>query len=439
MPYQKTQNLNDWVSMLHSIYGLSQNYSRSDFEICAHISEVTGAFGKYLFKLRQPEKAKPFLPKMFGWGAALLKKLKGEAANFETVILTKYPCVCPYCAKAPCGCIPGKKVPIDDAKIRDLFHRKTPTQRRSLNDFQAMFRSIYEQSWGLKNTKSGTDEAYSRLQQLYTRLTEEVSEVTEAVRFAHLYPSNFDNELADFIAWVFALASSLHKADPREDAPMALVEELFWPAYPGICTVCLLDVCDCRPSPVRELLSKPSLREREYIDSLTQAANQGRMDRDIDEIAKGMLPLPVPLSCVRIDVDDFKRFNEAPFNHSVGDEALKHLVTVVRQKIRTRDRLYRPGGDEFAVLCPDLSADETRGMMSRVAAALKEKPIPALGQNNEIPPTITLSVGISECNEASKVKSTFELADQAAGESKTKGKDRITIMAAPKRVDELPQ
>ena len=65
--------------MLHSIYGLSQNYARTEFEIFAHLSEVTGAFGKFLFKLKQPERAKEFLPKMFGWAIALAKKVKAVA------------------------------------------------------------------------------------------------------------------------------------------------------------------------------------------------------------------------------------------------------------------------------------------------------------------------------------------------------------------------
>src|SRR5438874_650512 len=109
MPYRKQQNLNEWVEMLHSIYGLSQNYARTQYEILAHLSEVTGNFGKYLFKLKQPNKAAEFLPKMFGWSVALLMKVRGERAQYEDVILTKFPGVCPYCTKAPCNCERGKK------------------------------------------------------------------------------------------------------------------------------------------------------------------------------------------------------------------------------------------------------------------------------------------------------------------------------------------
>ena len=53
--------------MLHSIYGLTQNYSKTQYKIRTHLAELTGAFGKYLFKLRRPDKAIPLLPKMFAW------------------------------------------------------------------------------------------------------------------------------------------------------------------------------------------------------------------------------------------------------------------------------------------------------------------------------------------------------------------------------------
>ncbi len=427
MPHTKEQRLNDWVKMLHSIYGLSQNYARTEFEILAHLSEVTGAFGKFLFKLKQPDRASEFLPKMFGWAVALAKKVKADKANLEEIILTKYPCICPYCTNAPCQCVPGQKKPINEQRVRAAYYGEAQGQGRSLNDFQSMFRSVYERSWGLSDLAAGSSEAMAALQKPYTRIIEEISEVCEAVRFAHLYPSNFDNELADYLAWMFALISTIHKATPPDRNPI-LAEDLLWPAYPGICVVCMLDICDCRPSPVRELLSKPSLRDLEFIDGLTHANNKARFERDLGSISNGVLPLPHPISCVHVDVDNFKAFNSAPFDHSVGDAALAHLVAILRQKVRNRDRIYRVGGDEFAVVCPDLSVPEARGMIERVASTLKEKPIQSSGTDGSKPPAITLSVGIVECPEAAQIRDKFAEADKLAIRSKELGKDRITLV-----------
>jgi diguanylate cyclase (GGDEF)-like protein len=424
--YHKEQTLNGWVSMLHSIYGLSQNYARTEYEILAHLSEVTGAFGKFLFKLKNPDRAKEFLPKMFGWAVALAKKLKGEHANVEEMLLTKYPCVCPYCLGAPCKCEPGQKKPIDEANVKAAYYKNTKAQRRSLNDFQAMFRGIYEHSWGIAALEGGSPEAIGALQKVYTRIIEESSEVGESVRFAHLYPSNFDNELADYLAWLLALVSSLHKANTG-NKDQILVEDLLWPAYPGVCMVCMLDICDCRPSPVRELLSKPSLRDLRFVDGLTHANNRAKFDADIAAVADGTLPLPQPITCIQIDLDNFKNFNSPPFDHMIGDAALKHLVTMLGQKIRNRDRVYRIGGDEFAVLCPDLSGQEASGMLGRVAHALKERPVSGTGKDGSLPPPVTMSVGIVQCNDRAKIGDCFKQADKAAIESKDKGRDRVTL------------
>ena len=262
--------------------------------------------------------------------------------------------------------------------MRAAYYHGPPAQGRSLNDFQVMFRRIYERSWGLLDVKAGSSEAIGALQKIYIRIIEETSEVGEAVRFVHLYPSNFDNELADYLAWIFAFASSIHKASATDDKPI-LIEDLLWTAYPGICMACMLDICDCRPSPVRELLSKPSLRDLQFFDGLTHAHNKAKFDIDLISVRDGALPLPSPISCIQIDVDNFKSFNSAPFDHGVGDAALKHLVNITRQKIRNRDRLYRAGGDEFAVMCPDLSGQEAEGMISRIASTLKEKLVSSLG------------------------------------------------------------
>jgi diguanylate cyclase (GGDEF)-like protein len=423
MRFEKTQHLNKWVEMLHHVYGRTQNYAKSEHELCSHLAEVCGAFGKYLLKKRDPARAEEFLPKMFSWAVALLKKIKGDSANLEEIILVKFPLVCPYCIEKPCQCWRGDKPRISEELLRQKYVRDSLSQKRSVDDFQLMFRGIYEESWGVQDG-TPADQAYSALGRLFSRLMEEVSEVAEAMRFFHLYPSNFDNELADYFAWWFALVSSLHYVMPTGSKRL-IPSELLWKAYPASCPICELDMCDCRPGPVRELLSKPALKDLGAIDSLTQAANRAAYDGDREQILAGTKPLATPAVCVRVDVDHFKRVNDE-YDHEVGDEALKYLVTVMRQKLRPRDRLYRVGGDEFALLCPDLSSLEAQGMLSRVARALKTRPLIARRFPDK-PLVISLSIGIAECGSPDQIAVAFQKADETAILSKKAGKDRITI------------
>lgn len=425
--FNKSQELNKWSEMIGNIYDGTQNYSKSTFEVHCHLTEVTGAFGKMVFKKDGNfDKALQFLPKMFVWALTLFRKVNGANSDLQEALLTKFPRVCSYCLNSPCKCWNGPKPDVQLGKAKDLFRKNYIAQDKSLNGIQLMFRKIYGESWGLDGVASETDkQPIDILRMMYIRLVEELSEVAEAIRFKHLYPSNLDNELADYLAWWFAIVTNFNRLY-SDKAPLS-AEDLVWNAYPNFCLSCGLRPCDCRPRPVRELLSKPSLNNLAYTDSLTQSENHNSFSELLDDIRSSRYPSVVPIACVRIDVDDFKLFNNE-MSHSAGDSALKAIVTELRQKVRNRDRIFRVGGDEFAVVCQDFSSLEAKGMMERFADNLKTRVIKGINSIGvEVEKTITLSIGISTCNNPSDILQSFEQADLAAIESKKNGKDRISI------------
>lgn len=425
MPFSHDQGLNELARMLDEIYGPTQNYTKDHFEIQAHLSEVCGAFGKYLFKRRSPSEALPFLPKILAWSLALAQHVLRKEANVEALLLRKFPTVCPYCGNAPCECSSlGKEARLDAKGLQDFYDRRGPGQGRRLNDFQHMFQSIYETTWGI-----GANEAdnYAALQKIFIHLVEELSELGEAVRFVHLHKPNFGNELADFIAWWFALVSSIHSVMPTGTERL-LAADVVWASYPGFCRYCEVSPCDCRPGPVRELLSKPSLLDLSKLDGLTQASNRLCFNQDVKAIENGERPFAMPASCIFVDLDEFKSWNEQ-HSHDFGDRALTHLATVLREKLRGRDRLYRYGGDEFVILASDLSAAEAQGMIRRCRDALRTRPV--IDANNGFKRVISLSVGIVEFGSREKISEAVHLADAAAMASKDAGRDRITIHELP--------
>lgn len=425
MQYSPRQNLNEWSDMLGHIYEQTQNYFKSAYEIHSHMTEVTGAFGKLAFKKRDFDGAAEFLPKMFVWAIALSRKMKIPNGNIEDSLLMKYPRVCPYCRQPSCTCWSGNKKEIDAELVLNLYHQQGPRQGKSVNDFQLMFRNIYGQSWGLDNPKKGVnDDGFISMRSIYTRLVEELSETAEAIRFHHLYPSHFYNELADYFAWWFALVSNFNRFYEDGRSPI-LAQDMLWSAYPGFCLDCEMDRCDCRSLPVRELLSKPALNDLAALDSLTQAENRRSFDAKLDDIRSGKYRVAVPIACIVLDLDHFKSINDG-ISHDAGDTALRIVANAIRQKIRPRDRLFRLGGDEFAILCPDFSAAEAEGMMQRVSATIKDKPIKGKKNDKEVVKTITLSVGISICSETHTIQEKFQIADAAAAESK-EVRDKILI------------
>jgi len=248
--------------------------------------------------------------------------------------------------------------------------------------------------------------------------------VGESIRFHHLFPENFENEIADLLAWWFALVSSFSGLAGVQDTRLA--EDCLWQAYPGQCTDCQMVPCLCRPGPVRELMSRPIPGLDHRFDFLTSTLNQSAYGEDIAKVQTGEISLMFPSSCVRLGVDNFKTVNDT-YRHSAGDEALRHIASIIRRAVRERDRVYRVGGDEYGILCPNFTEEEASGAMRRVITTLKSKPVRWVAQNGTVAEfSVSVSIGVSEFQSAADVQSAFDQADAAAYASKKVGRGSVT-------------
>jgi diguanylate cyclase (GGDEF)-like protein len=415
--YHRAQSLNEWAAMLDAIYGGSQNYSKSPFEVHAHLTEVCGVFAKHRFKKNDLAKAEEFLPKVFAWCVALAKKVSPQRNDLEEVILRKFPGCCSYCLVKPCKCWSGDKPTVQDSQVRGLFFKNAPSIGRSLNDFQLLFRGIYGPSWNEIERQRGHQ---ALLQYMFIRLIEEVAEVGEAIRFHHLFPTNFENELSDVLAWWFAIATNLY---PDR---VLLADDLVWASYPGQCPNCQMLPCLCRPGPVRALVSRPVPGQDHRFDSLTSLLNQAAYKEDIRSIEAGEVIIPLPACCARIDVDNFKEVNDR-FGHPAGDEALRQIAHVIRRTVRERDRVYRISGDEFGVLFGDFTEGEAAGAMQRALNTLLRSCVRWVSHDGRVIEfVVTISVGVAEFQQPSEVATAFAKADKASYASKSGGRARVS-------------
>jgi diguanylate cyclase (GGDEF)-like protein len=77
-------------------------------------------------------------------------------------------------------------------------------------------------------------------------------------------------------------------------------------------------------------------------------------------------------ACVFIDVDGFKAVNDLK-GHAVGDVLLQDVSVVLIDEARTEDQVFRPGGDEFVVILPGVTAAGARAYIERVRARVEEE------------------------------------------------------------------
>ncbi|MBY0336345.1 MAG: sensor domain-containing diguanylate cyclase [Acetobacteraceae bacterium] len=133
------------------------------------------------------------------------------------------------------------------------------------------------------------------------------------------------------------------------------------------------------------------LQHDAYTDPLTELPNRRAFDHRLDEEWRRAARDGTPLSLLVIDVDHFKRFNDA-FGHPVGDECLKRVAAALRSVARRPgDLAARVGGEEFVLLMPDTDEDGGRHLAHRVGQAVRAANVahPTNGQHG----IVTVSIG----------------------------------------------
>jgi len=128
-----------------------------------------------------------------------------------------------------------------------------------------------------------------------------------------------------------------------------------------------------------------------------------------------------PLSCVVLDIDFFKRVNDA-YGHPVGDEVLRRVAATLTSSLRVSDYLCRYGGEEFCILLPETTeegaavwADQLRDKLASTTLKIEGRQI-----------GVTASFGVAGRNHTTKSpKHLIDLADRALLQAKRFGRNRV--------------
>ena len=105
------------------------------------------------------------------------------------------------------------------------------------------------------------------------------------------------------------------------------------------------------------------IEELAELDELTGSFNRRCIMRMLDEEIARARRSGSPCSIALIDLDWFKRINDA-YGHPTGDEVLRTFSITMFANIRSVDRFGRYGGEEFLLVLPDMDADSARARRS---------------------------------------------------------------------------
>jgi diguanylate cyclase (GGDEF)-like protein len=162
------------------------------------------------------------------------------------------------------------------------------------------------------------------------------------------------------------------------------------------------------------------IEELAELDELTGSYNRRCIMRMLDEEIARARRIEAPCSIALIDLDLFKRINDA-YGHPTGDEVLRTFAITTFANIRTIDRFGRYGGEEFLLVLPDTTTDGAAQILERLREIIADLDWSAFSPGM----CVTISAGVATLRPDETPDSFLARADSALYSAKAKGRNRI--------------
>ena len=165
------------------------------------------------------------------------------------------------------------------------------------------------------------------------------------------------------------------------------------------------------------------LEQLSSLDELTAIANRRKFEQTLETEWARCQRCNCPLTLVIGDVDYFKQYNDL-YGHQQGDECLKKIAALWKDICkRPSDLAARIGGEEFAIIVPDMQPDKIVNNLQDFMAILHKQPIPH--STSPVAPHVTMSIGVAGIipHKDTSSKALFALADRRLYAAKKKGRN----------------
>jgi diguanylate cyclase (GGDEF)-like protein len=185
-------------------------------------------------------------------------------------------------------------------------------------------------------------------------------------------------------------------------------------------TAAEVDLADALVEQAATALALARARAEAGTDAVTGCMNHRAMRRRLDEEIGRATRTGGPLSCLLIDLDDFKLVNDR-HGHQAGDAMLRGVVHALVGEFRAFDRVARYGGDEFVVILPNADLDSAAAAATRALERLRATPV-----HDGVGIGVSASIGAAQWQAPMCTDELLEACDAALLRSKRQGKGRVT-------------
>lgn len=169
----------------------------------------------------------------------------------------------------------------------------------------------------------------------------------------------------------------------------------------------------------QEMAAKQKLESLSRIDPLTGLYNRRAINDLLSVEIKKSQRYQTPLSVIIFDLDNFKHVNDT-HGHLKGDEVLKTTSNLMQDNLRETEILGRWGGEEFILICPQLTLSQAAQLAEKVRLLIAQQRFDALGQ-------VTASFGVTQFTTSLDLETLVAEADKALYQAKHNGKNQVVV------------
>jgi diguanylate cyclase (GGDEF)-like protein len=157
------------------------------------------------------------------------------------------------------------------------------------------------------------------------------------------------------------------------------------------------------------------------VDGLTQIYNRRYFNEALEREMNRSQRYQRNLSLIMLDIDFFKRVNDT-FGHLAGDHLLRHMASIVKPRLRRDDIFARTGGEEFAVLLPEIALDGARITAEKIRRIVETSQLVYEQQTMRC----TVSLGVAGlCADYATPEDFYKAADAFLYQAKQAGRNRV--------------
>ena len=171
-----------------------------------------------------------------------------------------------------------------------------------------------------------------------------------------------------------------------------------------------------------------TLQHENITDHLIGINNRRYLDRKIAEEISRARRYGMTLSMLLLDIDHFKAVNDT-YGHQIGDHVLKSLGQLLIKKVRDTDFVARYGGEEIAILCPQILVSSAFDLAERLRRAIETSiMVPSQEYENRQDITITVSIGVAGFDQqVTDSHVLIQRVDEALYKAKDAGRNRVAM------------